>query len=161
MNTPNGYAEIVKQFGDIRKYILSNGTLSSQFEMKYMGNAVLPYPLKLAWMPEKTIKRMYCHRDMIPVFQKVFNDIYQAGLAPKAELFGGCFNFRLKRTTNKLSTHSWGIAIDLNPATNALGTKGNMNPSIVKIFKNNGFIWGGDWADLNCDPMHFQFCDGY
>jgi len=58
---------------------------------------------------------------------------------------GGCFSFRPQPTGTKLSTHSWGIAIDLNPETNAQGTAGDIDSAIVDIFRKAGFQWGGDW----------------
>lgn len=75
--------------------------------------------------------------------------------------YGGCFNFRAKRSGSKLSTHAWGIAIDLNPETNAMGREGDMAPGIVKVFESFGFTWGGRWTGAGKDRMHFQFCSGH
>jgi hypothetical protein len=90
-----------------------------------------------------------------------FFRIQSAGLQSQITSFGGCFAFRPQRTGAKLSTHAWGIALDLNPESNAQGTAGNMNPGIVAIFKEVGFTWGGEWQGSKRDPMHFQFCTGY
>jgi D-alanyl-D-alanine carboxypeptidase len=49
----------------------------------------------------------------------------------------------------------------LNPETNAQGTEGNMDSAVIKIFRDAGFEWGGDWQGKVRDPMHFQFCTGY
>ena len=75
--------------------------------------------------------------------------------------FGGCFAFRPQRTGTRLSAHSWGIAIDLNTATNTQGSVGNMDAGLVEIFRAAGFEWGGEWSGKVRDPMHFQFCSGY
>ena len=53
-----------------------------------------------------------------------------------------------------MSAHSWGMAIDINAATNKMYTKGDMNPRIVETFLKYGFEWGGNFSRL--DPMHFQ-----
>ena len=79
------------------------------------------------------------------------------GLQSKCDIYGGCYVHRAKRTSTKLSCHSWGIALDIRPATNAMGTPGDMDPAIVKIFRDHGFKWGGDFKD----PMHFQYAKGY
>jgi D-alanyl-D-alanine carboxypeptidase len=55
----------------------------------------------------------------------------------------------------KLS-HAWGIAIDVNPETNAQGTPGNMDSGVVRIFRDAGFEWGGDWQGRSRDPCIFS-----
>ncbi len=81
----------------------------------------------------------------------------------------GAFNWRLIRGTKQLSTHSFGIAIDLNTAysdywqwdcrctdENARLTYTNRIPQgIVDIFEKYGFIWGGKW--YHYDTMHFEY----
>jgi len=95
------------------------------------------------------------------IFTDVFGRLQVSGLREKIITFGGCFSFRPQRTRTKLSAHSWGIAIDLNPESNAQGTIGDMDSSVIKIFREAGFEWGGDWQGKTRDPMHFQFCTGY
>jgi hypothetical protein len=98
---------------------------------------------------------------MAGIFADVFNRLKSAGLQEKITSFGGCFSFRPQRTGTKLSAHSWGIAIDLNPESNEQGTAGNRDARVVGVFRNAGFEWGGDWQEKVRDPMHFQFCTGY
>ena len=64
------------------------------------------------------------------------------------------FDFRAQRGGRSLSLHSWGIAIDVNPKTNALGKTPTLSPAFVACFKETGFDWGGDWKRR--DGMHFQ-----
>ena len=73
--------------------------------------------------------------------------------------FDGCFNNRPQKGGTKLSTHAWGISVDLNAATNALGTSGDMDARVVEIFKEEGFVWGGEFG--RPDPMHFQYARKY
>jgi len=55
----------------------------------------------------------------------------------------------------RLSSHSWGIAFDINPWENMPGCANPAIPlKIVKVFKSVGFIWGGDWKSK--DYMHFE-----
>ena len=98
-----------------------------------------------------------CHQLLTAKFKEAFTTIVDIGLENEIETFGGCYNVRYMRGGKKLSTHSWGIAIDLNPNTNQMGTKGDMHPRIVEVFEDLDFIWGGRWK--RSDPMHFQFCD--
>ena len=65
---------------------------------------------------------------------------------------------KLHNVNKPLSMHSWGIAIDINPATNAYGTQGDIPAEFVQAFKDVGFSWGGDWKTP--DPMHFQYASG-
>jgi hypothetical protein len=104
---------------------------------------------------------MTCHKRMVEIFASVFGLVQARGLQPEISSFGGCFAFRQQRTGAKLSTHSWGIAIDLNPETNVQGSPGNMDARLIEIFRGAGFEWGGNWPGRNQDAMHFPFCSGY
>lgn len=75
----------------------------------------------------------------------------------------GCFNPRYKRTVRgDLSVHSWGLAVDINAATNPLAAEltTDMPDAFVQAFKDQGFVWGGDWNHLK-DAMHYQLVSGY
>ncbi len=77
------------------------------------------------------------------------------------DVLGGTFNFRKIRGASGLSTHSYGVAIDLDPGHNALGsTTGGMPPFAVTAFKKQGLTWGGDYKGRK-DFMHFQACSGF
>jgi hypothetical protein len=162
---PHGLIEIAKTFGDINKSIkqAKDGalTLDPAFERQHIVRIRLPYKLKLAWDHNKHVSSIKCHLLLAERFQAIFDEILERGLNSKAYYFGGCFDFRQKRNIAGLSTHAWGIAIDLNPETNRYGTSGDMAPEIVEIFQKYSFIWGGAWNGKTRDPMHFQYCDGY
>lgn len=87
----------------------------------------------------------------------------------------GTLNFRKIAGTNRLSAHSFGIAIDFQlpkhlhkywrwdncktedqicPYPNALMNDNTLR-EIVKIFEAHGFIWGGKWASY--DSVHFEY----
>ncbi|QQS38131.1 MAG: M15 family metallopeptidase [Ignavibacteriales bacterium] len=82
------------------------------------------------------------------------------------------FNYRLVAGTNRMSNHSYGKAIDINPFLNPHikndiyspkgseyntekpGTIGS-NHFLVTEFKKLGWEWGGDWTSLK-DYQHFE-----
>jgi hypothetical protein len=158
---PRGLEEIVVTFGDIYKYIQPGGSLDPRWQADFLSSVALPFSLPLAWDPSLRVKRMTCHKRMEEVFASVFDRVQAGGLESKVVSFGGCFAFRQQRTGTKLSTHSWGIAIDLNTATNPQGSAGDMDADVIEIFRVAGFEWGGDWPGKLRDGMHFQFCSGY
>jgi len=158
---PHGHEEIVKTFGNIYSAIKPDMTLSPAFASKHFGRVKLPFAIPLSWAPDKKVLNMYCHKKLKDVFFAVFDEIRRKRLKKHVQTFGGCYNLRYKRKGNRLSTHSWGIAIDLNVATNQMGSPGDMNEKVVEIFEKYGFKWGGDWKGAYHDPMHFQYCTGY
>ncbi len=87
----------------------------------------------------------------------------------------GTLNFRKIAGTNRLSSHSFGVAIDFQlpkhlhkywrwdgcksedvvcPYPKQLMTDEKLQ-KIVKIFEKHGFIWGGKWASY--DSVHFEY----
>ena len=158
---PHGLEQILATFGDIYEYIRADGILDTRWQDEFLVRLPLPFPMQLSWDKSKSVTLMTCHKGMAPVFGEVFGEIQKHGLQAKIESFGGCFSFRPQRRGTKLSTHAWGIAIDLNPEENAQGSAGNIDAGLVEIFRAAGFEWGGGWASGVRDPMHFQFCTGY
>ena len=158
---PAGLPAIIETFGDIRQYARDDGTADPQWETQFIARANLPFAIPLDWDPSKSATGMRCHKRLAPLLEAVFADIAAKGLQGAVKTYGGCYNWRMKRGQAKPSTHSWGIAIDLNARTNAMGTVGNMDPGLVTLFEGYGFVWGGRWAGVYKDPMHFQYCSGY
>lgn len=88
-----------------------------------------------------------------------YSDIFQGA--------GGGFNWRLIAGTTRLSTHSFGIAFDVNAELGkywlwtgakegAVGAYDNDIPeNLVMTLERFGFIWGGKWHHF--DGMHFEF----
>ena len=92
-----------------------------------------------------------------------------------------CFNYRVVEGSSSLSKHAYGLAIDVNPFYNpyvtyekdgtekvspvaALGYAGRSvnfpykideEDLCCRLFKEHGFIWGGNWNSLK-DYQHFQ-----
>jgi hypothetical protein len=80
---------------------------------------------------------------------------------------GGGFNWRVIAGTDRLSSHSFGTAIDLNPDLGGYWRwsgrpEGDVGPitsqipeRLVAIMEAHGFIWGGKWHHY--DGMHFEY----
>lgn len=92
-----------------------------------------------------------------------------------------CFNYRVVDGTSSLSKHAYGLAIDINPFYNPYvvfqsdggtyispkGSEGYADRRLdfpykiddsdlcYKLFKEHGFIWGGNWNSCK-DYQHFQ-----
>lgn len=94
-----------------------------------------------------------------------------AALGPEMGVYfdevGGSFNWRRIAGTDRLSTHSFGIAFDLNTRLGgywrwagaregAAGPYANRFPeALVGVMERHGFIWGGKWHHY--DGMHFEY----
>jgi hypothetical protein len=100
--------------------------------------------------------RVTCHRLMLPQLRGALQDVVDAGLASTLTTYDGCYvpRFIERNPERPISLHTWGIAIDLDAATNYRGIRGTMDERVVAIFKRWGFVWGGDWTYT--DPMHFE-----
>lgn len=91
--------------------------------------------------------------------------------ASMADNNASAFNYRKIWGTDRLSNHSYGRAIDINPMQNpyilADGTAmpdgavydthvpGTVTEDIANLFKSYGWSWGGDWTDRK-DWQHFE-----
>ena len=97
-----------------------------------------------------------CNRLIFPQLRAALEEVVQRGLADKIHPgeYAGCYYPRFIAGTTSLSNHSFGLALDLNVPGNQRGTVGEMDRTVVAIFKEWGFAWGGDWHYT--DPMHFE-----
>ena len=132
----------------------------------YLKTINLPYPMLIAWDLDSKVTKMRCHALVADKFLAVFNDLlahygYEKLVELGIDLYGGCFNFRKMRGGSEWSRHSWGIAIDLDPARNKLketkATARFARPEykpMIDIFYKHGFISLG--VEKNYDWMHFE-----
>jgi hypothetical protein len=88
--------------------------------------------------------------------------------ALRAYLFplGGSYNRRSIAGTDRLSPHSWGIALDLHKGQywrwgksfgpmELLALQTSYPIEIIAAFEKQGFVWGGKW--YHYDIMHFEY----
>jgi hypothetical protein len=132
----------------------------------YLVKIKLPYKMRLAWDTDTYVTTMMCHKLVADKFTEIFKDIHAHYGYDKIkelgiDLFGGCFNYRKMRGGSAWSTHSWGIAIDLDPARNTLNetsrTARFARPEykpMIDIFYKHGFKNLG--VEKNMDFMHME-----
>lgn len=162
----NGFAEIVKAYGDPRDYIGGDGLMSHEEAIHWELHLRLvfvkfPSPLQLSFgRPGQLVHAMRCHPAAADGFRAAFRDVHREGLWYELRDYGGCFMVRAKSgDATELSTHSWAIAADFGVRNNPRGVPPRMNLAVVQIFESHGFVWGGRWRVP--DGMHFQACSGY
>jgi len=81
---------------------------------------------------------------------------------PYLASIGGTYLWRPIQGTDRLSPHSFGIAIDINVAYSHYWLwdkeyeyRNSVPEEIVAVFEKHGFIWGGKW--YHYDTMHFEY----
>jgi hypothetical protein len=125
-----------------------------------------PWRMFLAWNEAEEVHEFRCHQDVQQDLQHAFSNVADTHNAAEIQalglhLYGGCFNHRNKRGSDELSTHAWGIAIDLNPGQNRLKWRSDRarfaRPDARKFldaFEAEGFYSLG--RAKNFDYMHLQ-----
>jgi len=107
--------------------------------------------------------RVECHSAIKVALEAAVRDVVAAGKKDRILTWDGLFVPRhiLWDQSRGFSTHSWGIAFDINVNWNGYGSrpapsgmKGSVE-ELVFIFANRGFTWGGYWRTP--DGMHFQY----
>jgi hypothetical protein len=127
----------------------------------------LPYRMRIAWNLRQSVASFLCHErvaePMRLIFVRVADHYGVDRLKPLGlDLFGGCLNVRKMRGGSSYSMHSWGIAVDLDPANNQLRwnhTRARFaQPEYApfwRIVEDAGAVSLGRARDF--DWMHFQF----
>jgi len=142
--TPIKYKDVVKEYGE-------HGT-SRLVSMRF------PFKMFLSWDIETEIQSAAVHYSIKDELEEVFNDIkgyYTEDFIKENYLneWGGCFNDRYSRSSNRWSVHSWGLAVDYLPSLGQFGVPARTPYQVVEAFLDHGFLWGGNWSYP--DGMHF------
>ena len=150
---PIGLTQLLARFGDID--VRMGQVVTPGWESDNMMVAIAP------WMPRG---RLYVNKHVWPALNAALTACVALGDGYQLRTLG-CFAPRPKRVNGDLSTHSWGIAVDINADTNPLAPAAG-SPVVKDIpdawiaeFQKRGFTWGGNFS--RPDPMHFQFVSGY
>ena len=127
---------------------------------KWMTFVLVPKEIQPFWKngeSGKTVDRIYCNKDMAPSLSAALDLVVKHGLVREFKTYDGCLNVRYVRGTKQVSTHAYGLAIDINAAQNPLGQEhSNFSTQFVKCFTDCGFTWGGNFSGRK-DNMHFSY----
>lgn len=130
--------------------------------------------------------------DLLDIFQKLYQEKYEIEQVELVDVYNAddeksmaannssAFNYRVISGTTKLSNHSYGLAIDINPLYNPYVFTRNgvtiVQPDnginyvdreqdflhkidhedlCYQLFTEHGFTWGGDWKNSK-DYQHFE-----
>ncbi len=143
---------------------------------------------------------MVVHKDVAEELCEIFCDIFESGFKiekmhimdrykaddNEAMLDNNSSALCVRKTTDgtKWSNHSYGKAVDINPARNPYvstkngkpikstvlpptaaeyldrklvqGRDGVITPEVIEVFKKRGWDYGGDWTESRTDYHHFE-----
>ncbi len=154
---PNGLKEINEVYGNPDED--NDFAIDLNWCRENLRYYKFPFYLCIDWSSSDVARNFRAHKLVGPAIV----DAYEAIGGYKGvswlrmnsfDRYGGTHMFRKMGHENALSTHSWGIAIDVNPHLGHYGKPSKQPEFIVDIFKERGFIWGGDFKIT--DAMHFQ-----
>lgn len=136
------------------------GSASLAWEKASLIRVPVPFRMTYADKPISVITiHNKCANSLTRVLAKLAEhspkELRDAGV----NIFGGSYNYRLKRGGNSLSVHAYGAAIDLDPARNGFHDETpNLDNFlwVVKAFEDEGWTWGGRWSGRSKDGMHFE-----
>lgn len=137
----------------------ANDNASAAWESKNLTSVKCPWVLRYAGKPVSGIR---VHKKVAASLERVLKAIWDRVGHNQSEIdrigmsvYGGGYNFRAMRGGTSLSMHSYGCAVDFDPANNGLGDKTpKMDRRVIEEFEREGWEWGGHWS--RPDGMHFQ-----
>lgn len=151
-------------------YLFPKGVPQSEKEMKkYLKTITVPIRIRKVTKKgkvklKKSSVKIIVHKKLANNYKKAFKEMYKAKFPiRKKEVLA--FSWRTVASTNKMSIHSYGTAIDLNWSDNpGTYTGGSVKDSpykitnkIANIWKKYGFDWGGSWNGNYKEYMHFEY----
>ena len=161
--------ENVKQEDRI-DYLFPKGVPQSEKEMKkYLKTIKVPVCVRKETKKGKVkLKKAYVkitvHKKLANNYKKAFKEMYKKKFPIKRNEVAA-FAWRKTITTEKISVHSYGAAIDINWKNNPVINNGKSNKKnsytitgdIANIWETYGFYWGENWTGNYKEPMHFEY----
>lgn len=134
----------------------ANGQANPKWEAANLVTVKPPFAMRYAGRPIKTIR---IHKKCAIALSAALQAIWAASGKSQGKCdewgvstFGGSYNYRLMRQSNRLSMHSYGCAIDLAPDRFPMGRADKQFAApVIQAFKDQGAV------NLPRDRMHFQW----
>jgi hypothetical protein len=130
-------------------------------------DAIMPYPLVLAWDTKTKVHKFSCHKKVKEPIERIFARAldyygYEKLVQLRLNYWGGCLNVRKMRGGSSWSMHSWGIAVDMDPDRNQLKWGRDRAVFAKPEYKKWFEFWYDEGAislgiERNYDFMHTQF----
>jgi hypothetical protein len=141
----------------------AGGSYSPKWATENLTHVACPWVLT---MDDKPVPFIAIHKKCADSLARVLKRIWDAVGNDQGAIetlhynrYSGSFNFRLMRGGVSLSMHSYGVAIDWDAEENPQHSTKHLfqkDSLIVTKFKEENWIWGGDWSGTSIDAMHFQ-----
>lgn len=141
-----------------------DGEASGSWQRLNLIRWVPAYPMFYSDEDRTPLRTLWIHKKCVETFEAAFQDVLKTVgrdyiEAKRLNISGGTFCYRVQRGGSRLSVHSWGCAIDMDPAHNPFPArwrtgKGMIDETFATILQKHGFCWRGAKGDD--DPMHFQ-----
>jgi peptidoglycan hydrolase-like protein with peptidoglycan-binding domain len=157
--------EIENIFGEFKYEVYDNGNIKilDNYERENIVNVYIRQldGIKIPYANSYSRGNIRFHKKAKEQLIAFFNTVQKEKLNKLILTYEGSFNPRFIRGSKyRLSTHSFGIAFDINKKWNDLnkipaniGEQGSIR-ELVHIANNYGFYWGGHFSRL--DGMHFE-----
>ncbi|MEI9945613.1 MAG: M15 family metallopeptidase [Chitinophagaceae bacterium] len=98
--------------------------------------------------------KIYLNKYIKTPLEQALRNLIAKRLHKEMRSWDGCYVIRNTRGLSAWSLHAWGLAVDVNAASNRLGHTPALSKGFIKCFTDAGFDWGGLWR--RPDGMHFQ-----
>lgn len=159
---PLAWDVLDNMYGPLHYVSNSNGSITLQDNWAASHIVNFTHPL----LARMHLTHLRVHNQALAAFTSVFDAIEQAGPAV-SDCLRTCAGTFVPRhmgwdRTRQLSSHSWGVAIDLNTEWNAYGSRpqeAGLPGSVIELvpyFAQFGFAWGGHFSGKDRDGMHFE-----
>ena len=163
---PTGLAALCATFGNPGNFLEDK----ARWEALTLTRVPLVTPLRYAYPHPVTgapqmVSTVWAHHLIARRLVDTLQACLDAGVPHDRLVYGGCYTWRAQRGGTKLSTHAWGIAVDLDPVHNPLGAEWKddgvmLHPGIIHTWQQMGWFWGGAFH-RRLDPQHMQWVTGY